>query len=252
MIAAFAQVQLLTETLNEYLTVSTHQEISAVSTSLCNECHKKHNFQNSNSLSSTTTASTIREFEKSELPISIDENEDVYCQLDELKYANLEIIASTVAATAAATVPTTSIDDEHQIKRQSSVSANSIPEETELEINDLSSKIHEMLTVEVEHFDGLDDVNSLQQLDLNSCDNNLMINTLINQDLNVLSSSDGGCGKNCLAHLSTLVPSVPCYLITGLVSTLNSQITSLMVSVFGFLTYFFTLICFFFFVLFTA
>lgn len=228
MIAAFAQVQLLTETLNEYLTVSTHQEISAVSTSLCNECHKKHNFLNSNSLSSTTTASTIREFEKSEIPISIDENEDVYCELDELRNTNLEIIASTVAASTIAT----NHDDEQQqqqqqqIKRQSSVSANSIPEETEVEINDLSSKIHEMLTIEVENLDGIDDVNILQKLDLNSCDNNSMNN----QDLNVLSSSDGGCSKNCLAHISTLVPSVPCYLITGLVTTLNSQITSLMVS----------------------
>lgn len=222
-IAAFAQVQLLTETLNEYLTVSTHQEISAVSTSLCNECHKKHNFINSNSLSSTTTASTIREFEKSELPISIDENEDVYCELDELKYANLEMNASTAAVVV-------NPNDDQQMKRQSSVSANSIPEETELEINDLSSKIHEMLTVEVENIDGMDDVNCLQKLDLNSCDNNSMISTLINQDLNVLSSSDGGCGKNCLAHISSLVPSVPCYLITGLVTTLNSQITSLMVS----------------------
>lgn len=235
-------MQLLTETLNEYLTVSTHQEISAVSTSLCNECHKKHNFINSNSLSSTTTtASTIREFEKSELPISIDENddeEDVYCELDELRNANLEIIASTVSASAAAAAASVNSDAEQMIKRQSSVSANSIPEETELEINDLSSKIHEMLTVEVENLDGNSTAaagGDVKILDLNSsCDNNTMISTLINQDLNVLSTnSDVGCSRlNCLAHISTLVPSVPCYLITGLVTTLNSQITSLMVSFF--------------------
>ncbi|XP_050325282.1 uncharacterized protein LOC126756342 isoform X2 [Bactrocera neohumeralis] len=44
-LAAYAQVQSLTEVLNEYMHVTPEQEISAVSTAVCDQCHEKQQHQ---------------------------------------------------------------------------------------------------------------------------------------------------------------------------------------------------------------
>ncbi|XP_059622198.1 uncharacterized protein LOC132265518 [Phlebotomus argentipes] len=98
-LAAFAQVQSLTEALNDYTRVSQIQEISAVSMSLCDDCHRK----------SERRAHPVLQRED-----SVHEDEDGYCEIVELR---------SVAPPVRAAVD--------QLKRRST---NSIPEETESEM----------------------------------------------------------------------------------------------------------------------
>lgn len=210
-LAAFAQVQSLTETLNEYIKVSTHQEISAVSTSLCDECHKQQQQQqtriirktnnnknininisnnssnsssnncnssnsnnnsninnsnqsnNSNTINNSTTPTssptsptTIRNAVLERVDAVTDD--DGYCEIDELRLPTVlagvtssistttsslpttitttnTTTAAAAATTSTTTTTTSNINSTPELKRQSTISADSIPEETEHEIN---------------------------------------------------------------------------------------------------------------------
>ncbi|XP_055706174.1 rho guanine nucleotide exchange factor 12 isoform X6 [Phlebotomus papatasi] len=102
-LAAFAQVQSLTEALNDYTRVSQIQEISAVSMALCDDCHKMRSEH-------ATRAHPVLQRED-----SVQEDEDGYCEIVELRSIG---------------PPSTSRCD-HVLKRRST---NSIPEETESEM----------------------------------------------------------------------------------------------------------------------
>ncbi|XP_055694236.1 uncharacterized protein LOC129796382 isoform X3 [Lutzomyia longipalpis] len=100
-LAAFAQVQSLTEALNDYTRVSQIQEISAVSMALCDDCHR------------TRAAGRQTHHPVLQREDSVHEDEDGYCEIVELQ---------TIGPPARC---------EQQIKRRST---NSIPEETESEM----------------------------------------------------------------------------------------------------------------------
>lgn len=137
-LAAFAQVQSITEILNDYSSVTQHQEISAVSTSLCDNCHRNQQLKSGKLKSSSSqqqqqqkqkhsdeaaaaaTASIVDSNNSVGSESNVGDNdEDGYCEIDELR-TNLQVTATP---------------QQQEVKRQSTISADSIPEETEHEIN---------------------------------------------------------------------------------------------------------------------
>ncbi|XP_037947686.1 uncharacterized protein LOC119679413 [Teleopsis dalmanni] len=217
-LAAYAQVQSLTEVLNDYMHVTPEQEISAVSTAVCDQCHEKQQRQrhatspsatstssstcSSNSASTTTLVATAATQQQSPPPLpppnkqsaqaqqqtpapmvtklhtpalldaNIHEDDDGYCKIDELRLpavtpvlsANNKAKASSpppplpppagtfktppppppppnaktsnaTAATTQNTAQTTTVASTPElVKRQSTISADSIPEESADEV----------------------------------------------------------------------------------------------------------------------
>lgn len=278
-LAAFAQVQSLTETLNEYIRVSQHQEISAVSTSLCDDCHK--NNQNlprasriscpgSNSsdatltasltaASSTTTATfaTVVKNNACSSPLLsqstaepiIDDvlvDDDGYCEIDELRLPAVLIGAALTDNSSIAQSPASTSTPE--LKRQSTISADSIPEETEHEIH------AELISNTTSDGDGAKTVMA-SSTDCERADSHNEINdtydTTSQEISECLADIDtpslccdaqhqfvanahcvdiaAGCGANRLAHATSLAPAVPCHLISNFVTALSLQISLLLV-----------------------
>lgn len=197
-LAAFAQVQSLTETLNDYINISQTQEISAVSTSLCDECHSKakqspRQLQNqmqqlqaagtgtersSNSSNSSTVITVVRNPSNASDRNDIMPDDDGYCEIDEIRLPSIlksttsptsisSASSSSMATTTTASVTvssssssslistaptsTNSINSNQTVvtpdlKRQSTISADSIPEETEHEVSG-ESKVQTTKTV---------------------------------------------------------------------------------------------------------
>ncbi|XP_055854909.1 uncharacterized protein LOC129918418 isoform X2 [Episyrphus balteatus] len=371
-LAAYAQVQSLTEVLNDYMKInSTEQEISAVSTVVCDQCHQtqaqKHsqqlhhlgNVMTSSSsgrpvspvpLSATSTNTTmattvvlndtapssnapaiptspavtssasnniLTNSNSVEVDQIIHEDDDGYCEIDELRLPSVPLskiptatatstaggssggtfkaplpigVAAEIAATRASTTP-------ELIKRQSTISTDSIPEESEHDMTQLdeptlssSVSLSKTTTTTTTSSSSKDEVEAApaqkqpphlqhqqsgsngsidpSQLDISSSssllkqrnytedsldsehieindayDTMTAVNKLHNLTLNdgnvavsgsthqCISSSSPGpilCGPNRLLHANSLEPSVPCHLINGIVSTLNSQISLLL------------------------
>lgn len=313
--AAFAQVQSLTETLSEYIRVSTHQEISAVSTSLCDECHK-HNQQqiirasrssqsnisstitnspsastigaNASPLSTATTSINTATFAtvvrnnsaglqaaasavttaaaatcSAALPGASDRvdavlvDDDGYCEIDELRLPTVlvgamlatSVVAQTVGNAAANNAtPTTT----PELKRQSTISADSIPEETEHEIH---AELIAASTVTGDVDEGCCDelVNYAMVADGGHVEINDTYDTTSEQISECIADDsesaacekpqvatpmmsncfESACSANRLAHATSLAPAVPCHLITNYVNALSLQISQLLVSVVG-------------------
>lgn len=134
-LAAYAQVQSLTEVINEYMKVTPEQEVSAVSTAVCDKCHeKRENQQHTRSRSNvqgartetkpTTTSSdtppplpppnkqmaqaqqqtpapTVTKMQTCALEeANIHEDDDGYCEIDELRLPALPPLTKTPTATA--------------------------------------------------------------------------------------------------------------------------------------------------------
>lgn len=292
--AAFAQVQSLTDTLNEYIRVSAHQEISAVSTSLCDECHKnnkeshiyfgrdsrntesnrslvlagatKHT-SNLTSICTQTFATVVRNScgddttssgsssSILELPNNTFVDDDGYCEIDDLKLASILTHKSNektpVNINSSATSSTTNITSE-LLKRQSTVSADSIPEETEHEIHAALRASNSNYSDTTEGACG-DDVVCGEELDheelvtLSHIEVNDTYDTTsqpkaeCNQDIELqcsdthrrlienLSCSESSCSANRLIHATSLAPAVPCHLISNYITTLSLQISQLLV-----------------------
>ncbi|GAB0090162.1 flocculation protein FLO11-like [Sergentomyia squamirostris] len=184
-LAAFAQVQQLTETVNEFTRVSQMQEISAVSVALCDDCHK--------SRSNVRTPHPVLTRED-----SIQEDEDGYCEIVELRTVGPPAQQPVIAAT-----PRT--DQLH--KRRST---NSIPEETESEIRSEAQQQPSGRIEINETYVGADEKPKIE------CD----------------IAVDGGgkemCGPNRLLHATSLTPSVPCHLISSHTSALNTLVSQLL------------------------
>lgn len=178
-------MQSLTETLNDYISISQQQEISAVSTSLCDECHNKskqardqrsrlpqnHTQQHvtgggtersSNSSNSSTVVTVVRNPSNASDRNDIIADDDGYCEIDEIRLPSIAKVTTSPTSvssgssitTASATVSSsssaslvstapTSINSTNstqtvvtpEMKRQSTISADSIPEETEHDIS---------------------------------------------------------------------------------------------------------------------
>lgn len=276
MLAAFAQVQSLTETLNEYIRVSQHQEISAVSTSLCDECHK--NNQNlprasrvsctgTNSsdatittsltaASSTTTATfaTVVKNNACSSPLQsqntieppIDDvlvDDDGYCEIDELRLPAVLIGAALTDHSSISQSPATTSTPE--LKRQSTISADSIPEETEHEIHAelISNTTSDADGVKTTVVDGVaadshDEINDTYDTtsnEISECIADIDTNSLCcdTQHESVANAHcvdiATGCGANRLQHATSLAPAVPCHLISNYVTALSLQISLLLV-----------------------
>lgn len=379
-LAAYAQVQSLTEVLNDYMKInSTEQEISAVSTVVCDQCHhsqaQKQQLQLLSNSNVMTAASSCSMRSVSPLPLSsaatstntptlastvvlndtapstiapaiptspavsnsieadqiIHEDDDGYCEIDELRLPSVPLskiptataagtfkaplpigvaaemaAAAAASASASATAATTTkaSTTPELIKRQSTISTDSIPEESEQEMTQLdeptlsssvslsktttntttttSSKDEVEAAAQKQQITTTATTTQLQlqhqqsggsngsidpsQLDISSSssllkqrnytddsldsehieindayDTMTAVNKLHNLSLNdgfapgsahhqCNSSSPGPilCGPNRLLHANSLEPSVPCHLINGIVSSLNSQISLLL------------------------
>lgn len=120
--AAFAQVQSLTEALNEYINVSVRTELSPNPLALCDDCHKSQKIQtrsrNSNSSSSTVTT-VVR---NTELPgsdqASLVNDDDGYCEIDEIRLPTVQPIkkaskgkSKSSSETKSTTKPSSSTND---------------------------------------------------------------------------------------------------------------------------------------------
>ncbi|KAM7343585.1 rho guanine nucleotide exchange factor 2 isoform 3-T3 [Cochliomyia hominivorax] len=139
-LAAYAQVQSLTEVINDYMKVTPEQEVSAVSTAICDKCHEKRENQahnrsrsnvtcgktetkpNTNTSSDTppplpppnkqmaqaqqqTPAPTVTKMQTCALEeANIHEDDDGYCEIDELRLPALPPLTKT-PATSTATPP---------------------------------------------------------------------------------------------------------------------------------------------------
>jgi Rho guanine nucleotide exchange factor 12 len=207
-LAAFAQVQTLTELLSEHLKVLQHQEISAVSMSLCDDCnkdchrqqlhlqqhpkydnlsssqigdgssaticsksrssHSSHSFKSANNhnnpsstSSSAETPSTVVLPKQHKKSISNDsalyivdtnkreiiEDENGYCQIDELRLPainnNSTTISTTVKHNLQGSSQLPSSTNTFDNKRHSITSADTILEESDFEVNFSSDDKHQ-------------------------------------------------------------------------------------------------------------
>lgn len=250
MLAAFAQVQSLTETLNDHMKVTCRQELAAISTRVCDDCHSyqhqtRHSHKNSlgqvTATTTTTTATASVEIQQAPtLPANARngaavmertdpvQDDDGYCEIDELRLPtvinNVPQITQSTAATTTTTTP--------ELKRQSTISADSIPEETEHEINAellatssvlCDSELGDVIEVN-DTFDGreceavvdtMGDIGDIRMQLLNTC----------------MESISGG--NQLMNPVNSLAPAVPCHLLTQFVATLNLQLSLLLVSSFA-------------------
>lgn len=92
MLAAFAQVQSLTEALNEYINVPLRHDLTSMpATALCDDCHRTRELQtpfgNSNSSRSSTTVTTVvrNTDEPPSDATSLMQDDDGYCEIDEIR-----------------------------------------------------------------------------------------------------------------------------------------------------------------------
>ncbi|XP_073811102.1 rho guanine nucleotide exchange factor 2 isoform X2 [Musca autumnalis] len=131
-LAAYAQVQSLTEVLNEYMKVTPEQEVSAVSTAVCDKCHERQqpNRPRPPCLSKVETScsdvppplpppnkQTAQAQQQTPAPLAtkiqmcaleetnIHEDDDGYCEIDELRLPALPPLTKTT--TAGITTPPT-------------------------------------------------------------------------------------------------------------------------------------------------
>ncbi|XP_075168419.1 rho guanine nucleotide exchange factor 2 isoform X2 [Haematobia irritans] len=121
-LAAYAQVQSLTEVINEYMKVTPEQEVSAVSTAVCDKCHEKQH-QNRQRLHGSGNVSggdidvppplpppnkqTAQAQQQTPTPLAtkiqmcaleetnIHEDDDGYCEIDELRLPALPPLSKT-------------------------------------------------------------------------------------------------------------------------------------------------------------
>ncbi|XP_055531941.1 uncharacterized protein LOC129722502 isoform X2 [Wyeomyia smithii] len=224
-LAAFSHIQSLTDVLNEHMRVSQSQEISAVSTSVCDECNRRASSikpllpltakplvltaaiigtgpeLNGSAIDAVSSSNAGIQPSVGAPPIAsmlendqvnITEDEDGYCEIDEVRAAAvllesqlLEAQAKKLAAEAAtyaeARAPdSTSLDD----------SGGSKTPDSHFEINDNYDSTQNHLPPK---FTGMD-----------------------------------LCGRNRLLHASVIAPTIPCHLIASHVTGLNAQISQLL------------------------
>lgn len=98
-LAAFAQVQSLTEALNEYINVPHRDDITSITSSLCDDCHKSRKklqtqrSRNSNSSNSSTATTVVRNPPAEQLnsdQTSLIQDDDGYCEIDEIRLPSIQ------------------------------------------------------------------------------------------------------------------------------------------------------------------
>ncbi|XP_037025462.1 rho guanine nucleotide exchange factor 11 isoform X3 [Bradysia coprophila] len=238
-LAAFAQVQSLTETLNDHMKVSCRQELLAISKRVCDDCHTsgvhqtRHSHKNSLvqvqvATKATTTTTPVETPQAPTLPANARngaaaiermdplQDDDGYCEIDELRLpTTINNVPQITQSTANTTTP--------ELKRQSTISADSIPEETEHEIN------AELLASSVLCDSELGDVTEVNDTyDGTECDEHAL-DTMGDIRMQLLNSCmESISGGNQMNPVNSLAPAVPCHLLTQFVATLNSQLSLLL------------------------
>lgn len=210
-LAAFAHIQSLTNVLNEHMRVSQSQEISAVSTSVCDECNRKLGVKAILPPASavavapaTVNGSEVDPTESSANAqptvgappiataldndqVSITEDEDGYCEIDEVR--------------AAAVLLESQLETEKLKKLAAEAKANNSNPFDDSGV----AKSHDS------HIEINDNYDTSQ--------NHLQPVVTRGVDL---------CGRNRLLHASSLAPTIPCHLIANYVSGLHAQISQLL------------------------
>uniref|UniRef100_A0AAG5DN75 DH domain-containing protein n=1 Tax=Anopheles atroparvus TaxID=41427 RepID=A0AAG5DN75_ANOAO len=231
-LAAFAYGQTLMEILNEHTQVTESQQISAVSTSICDECSVRRGRSPSSSSSSrnipstTTVAAGAKDSIESTVPtiggqsvpsasnacpavasalpqpiavtvldqcVNITEDEDGYCEIDEVRAAAV-LMAE----------------------------------------NEKARKLTEAskLAAAAAAIDTLDDgVGGAPKSPESHIEINENYDSTVSPSMTQKYSGPLGvelCGKNRLLHVSSLAPTVPCHLIASYVTGLNAQISQLL------------------------
>ncbi|XP_030386773.1 uncharacterized protein LOC115633450 isoform X2 [Scaptodrosophila lebanonensis] len=201
-LAAYDQVQSLTKVLNEYMHVTPEQQISAVSTAICDQCHGKEKEKLLRKSATPASVSTVHSSSASSPPppplpppnkqpaqqqtpkskampklhtpvvvdeVAIHEDDDGYCEIDELRLP--AIPAKSPSAPSGPSTPLAPFksppnnnnnaeqpalsnsnnasgqsNSPELIKRQSTISADSIPEES-------ADELHKALTGETSNLE---------------------------------------------------------------------------------------------------
>lgn len=87
LLAAFAQIQSLTEAVNDHINVNTFREIAAVSNSICDNCYKARELlkNDKNAVVSSLISSTTSTSEATLVRPAPVEDEDGYCEIEEIR-----------------------------------------------------------------------------------------------------------------------------------------------------------------------
>lgn len=263
-LAAFAQVQSLTEALNEYITVTNRQEMSPISSSLCDDCHKTRKCQTlfRSSSNSSTVTTVVRNIGPSSDQTSLIQDDDGYCEIDEIRMPSIQPSAKSVQSTKSNSTsdpksPTETSDDgdpsdatERLTNAQSTATnaknneeSNSIgtSENTEeliatidvaSDVDEQSQKLTKLRTAMNKADENVQSVtaDSDEHIEINDAYDS--ISQRMSADSEIASETVHCMSESCQTnHLGTpLMPSIPCHLITTYVSALNSHISLLLVS----------------------
>lgn len=255
MLAAFAQVQSLTETLNEYIKVSTLQEISAVSTSLCENCYKNSQTTKTpqlsqivfnsitNSSATTPTGTTVRNSANLENFDHITDD-DGYCDIDEIRFVSM------LAAAESST--TDNILIEADAKRHSRTSAETVSDGGEQHLAsdplDTSNNNNSACENDISITNQPDNQIETNETYISEAQPTSSVAESVDQsnfpvDLPPISSMrPESCSANRLIHAASITPAVPCQLILGHITTLSLQISQLLVSELYFCCFHYSLI----------
>ncbi|KAL5274603.1 ARHGEF12 family protein [Megaselia abdita] len=236
-LAAYAQMQTLTETLNEFTKVTPEQkqQIQA-SMSLCDKCHAKQiPLDKSRSVISTNLSKTLKpdshSVEKNRLSEqtvnseTYHEDDDGYCELAEVRSSGFQkptsISESACGSSSSASQTHNTSSPTEILKRQSLISVDSIPEESENEIQETESLVMESLA-DCESVDGVENVLFSMENAISSTSDITACN-LSKQNL---------CGPTRLTQSAVNTElSIPFSSINTSVLKLNTYITQLMVNI---------------------
>lgn len=230
--------------------MTTLQEISAVSTSLCENCYKISEptktmpqqlsnivFQSNTSSSETTPSGTTVRNSTNLDNLDHITDDDGYCDIDEIRFVSMMAAAST-------TTTENIIIEASNAKRQSSrfSSADTITEnepifESDLLAIDTSNNNDENCD---DSTNVILDGETVQSLSIEassfiekdcSVNETIDVSTLMKDvsQPNKKITSDS-CGASRLIHAASITPAVPCQLILNHVTTLSLQISQLLVS----------------------
>lgn len=172
------------------------------------------------------------------------QDDDGYCEIDEIRLPAIIKMTSGHSNSSS----TTATNTNPELKRQGTTNTDSIPEETEHEINsekssDAADKL-EKLHVE-------EDDDTINENDSQSAEDKLNVTTVGNNkcadeaieigtsdsitqptsEMNFcMSDACGGANRSAIAYPRAVPPAIPCHLISAYVSALNLQISQLLVS----------------------
>lgn len=271
--------------------MSQQQDPSAVLTLLCDDCYtksqdqqqfknhilesKEHqqpslnrgNSSNSSSSSRSITVPTVITnkcglITAPQPPQPLDTNNDFiqdddgYCEIDEIRLPAIIKMTSGNSSTAVTSPTSTTIPIANaELKRQMITNTDSIPEETEHEINsekssdaaDQIEKLHVEESTKIygdpindNDFPLTDDKSNAITVGTN---NNKCTDEITNEigtsdsitqptsEVNFcMSDTCGAVNRSVIAHPRAIAPAIPCHLISTYVSALNLQISQLLVS----------------------